>query len=142
MRIAIGSDHAGYQLKNEIKDALSSLGHDVEDLGPENAERVDYPVYAKKVAQAVSGGAAEKGVLVCGSGIGMSMTANKYRGIRAANCINEYQAQYSRLHNDANILCLGERVLDTAAAKALLQLFLKTEFEGGRHAQRVAQIHS
>ena len=142
MRIGIGSDHAGFQLKNHINKKLAEMGHEVVDMGPENAERVDYPVYAKKVAVAVSCGDVERGILVCGSGIGMAMTANKSNGVRAANCVSEFQARYSRLHNDANVLCLGERVVGIAVAESILEIFLTEEFEGGRHEDRVAQINN
>ena len=140
MRIGIGSDHAGFQLKEHLKKQLTSEGYEVVDMGPHAPERVDYPVFAKKVATALACGDVERGVLVCGSGIGMSMTANKTKGIRAANCVNEFQARYSRLHNDANLICIGERVVGIAVAESMLSVFLKTEFEGGRHAARVAQI--
>ncbi|MBL92785.1 MAG: ribose 5-phosphate isomerase B [Myxococcales bacterium] len=141
MRIGIGSDHAGFQLKSHIIKKMNEMGHDVVDMGPESAERVDYPVYAKKVSVAVACGDVERGILVCGSGIGMAMTANKSNGVRAANCVSEFQARYSRLHNDANVLCLGERVVGTAVAESILEIFLAEEFEGGRHADRVAQIN-
>ena len=140
MRIGIGSDHAGFQLKSHIIKKLNEMVHDVVDMGPENAERVDYPVFAKKVSVAVSCGDVERGVLVCGSGIGMAMTANKSNGVRAANCVSEFQARYARLHNDANVLCLGERVVGIAVAESILDIFLSEEFEGGRHTDRVAQI--
>ena len=140
MRIAIGSDHAGYQLKEHLRKLILEIGHEVVDMGPNSNDRVDYPVYAKKVATALACGDVERGVLVCGSGIGMAMTANKTRGVRAANCVSEFQARYARLHNDANLICLGERVVGVAIAEAMLDLFLNTAFEGGRHAARVAQI--
>ena len=142
MRIGIGSDHAGFQLKTHLQKMMLDAGHEVIDMGPENADRVDYPVFAKKVAVAVSCGDVERGLLVCGSGIGMAMTANKSQGVRAANCVNGFQARYSRLHNDANVLCLGERVVGVAVAESILETFLSTAFEGGRHADRVAQISS
>ena len=140
MRIGIGSDHAGFTLKEQVKKQLSELGHEVVDMGPNSADRVDYPVYAKKVATALACGDVERGVLVCGSGIGMAMTANKTRGVRAANCVSEFQARYARLHNDANLICLGERVVGIAVVESMMDVFLNTEFEGGRHAARVAQI--
>lgn len=138
--IAIGSDHAGYPLKEQIKQHLDDLGVAYEDFGTMGGEPIDYPIIAKKVAQAVAGGDCEKGILICGTGVGMSLCANKIRGIRAACCSDSYSVRYTRLHNDANILCIGARVLGYGLADELVDLFLTTEFEGGRHAQRVAMI--
>jgi len=140
MRIGIGSDHAGFTLKEHLKKQLAELGHEIVDMGPHLADRVDYPVYAKKVATALACGDVERGVLVCGSGIGMAMTANKTRGVRAANCVSEFQARYARLHNDANVICVGERVVGMSMAESMMAVFFNTEFEGGRHAARVEQI--
>lgn len=140
MKIAIGADHAGFQLKESLKVALKEAGHDVVDAGCPSEERCDYPDYARKVAQAVAQGKAERGVLVCGSGIGMCMSANKVKGIRAAVLRMEEDARLSREHNDANIACLGGRLTRPQEAQKLLSIFLKTPFEGGRHVPRVQKI--
>ncbi len=141
MRIALGSDHAGFDLKRLIAAHLEGRP-DVEviDLGPPDAARVDYPVYAERVGRAVTSGGAEFGVLVCGSGIGISIAANKVPGVRAALCHDDFTARMSRAHNDANILCLGARVLGVDTALSAVDAFLGGRFEGGRHAARVAQI--
>ncbi|NPA32743.1 MAG: ribose 5-phosphate isomerase B [Aquificae bacterium] len=140
MKIAIGSDHAGYPLKEKIKEFLSREGYEVLDFGTHTKDSTHYPLYAKHVAKAVLEGKAHRGILVCGTGIGMSITANKFPGIRAALCTNEYMARMSRLHNDANILCLGERVLGTELALSIVKVWLETPFEGGRHEKRVELI--
>jgi ribose 5-phosphate isomerase B len=140
MRIAIGSDHAGLQLKSELVIALTELRHDVEDLGTNSGASVDYPDYAKKVADHVAQAKAELGVLVCGTGIGMSISANKVRGVRAAVCRTEFEAKMARAHNDANVLCLGQRVTGSGLARAILEAFLDGKFEVGRHAMRVDKI--
>jgi len=140
MRIAVGSDHAGFELKESLKEKLLGGGHDVLDLGTDSAERVDYPEYAAKVGGAVASGEAERGVLVCGSGIGMCMGANRFPGVRAAVLQDEYDAEMSRLHNDANVACLGARKLDADRARELVELFLKSKFEGGRHEGRVKKL--
>ncbi len=139
--VAIGSDHAGFALKEFLIEHLAAQGFDVIDLGPENAQSVDYPDYAKKTCREVL----EKnilGVLICGTGIGMCMTANHIPGIRAALCDNEYLARMTRKHNDANVLCLGERVIGQGLAASVTDVFLETEFEGGRHKRRVDKIES
>lgn len=138
--IAIGSDHAGFELKRVLKNMLAEGGYAVSDLGTEGTESVDYPDFAQSVASEVSAGGADIGVLICGSGIGMSIAANRHPGIRAALCHDEETARLAREHNDANILVLGSRLVGEADAKACLRVFLETEFEGGRHARRVAKL--
>ncbi len=141
MDIVLGSDHAGFQLKEACKTFLEKEGeHQVEDMGVYDLQATDYPKIAHKVARAVTEGAYKRGVLICGSGIGMSMVANRYKGVRAALCDNLYSVRMSRLHNDANILTMGDRVLGVGFALEILDLFLKTEFEGGRHKSRIDQI--
>lgn len=138
--IAIGSDHAGYELKCEIIKYLNSQGIEYKDMGC-SGERTDYPIIAEAVCREITNKKAEKGILVCGTGIGMSMAANKINGIRAAVCSEEYTAKYTRLHNDANVLCIGGRVIGTGTAEEIVDIFLNTEFEGGRHLNRVEMIH-
>ena len=141
MRIAIASDHAGFEQKQALVDYLAQdLGCDVTDFGPDTDDRVDYPDYAEKVAHAVASGDADRGVLVCGTGIGMSMAANHIPGIRAALCGCEFQARATRQHNNANLLCLVERVTGQGVALDIAELFLNTAFEGGRHLRRINQI--
>lgn len=138
--IAIGSDHGGFKLKESIKKYLDGKHIEYKDFGTDSEASCDYPDYAKAVCQAVTTGAYEKGLLFCGTGIGISMAANKCRGIRAAVCSDAYSAKYSRLHNNANVLCLGGRVVGPGLAEELVEVFLNTEFEGGRHARRVQKI--
>lgn len=138
--VAIASDHAGFSLKAELVAELSKLGHTALDLGPNDAHSVDYPDFATKVTGAVTEKSAELGVLVCGSGIGMAITANKVRGIRAALCRTEFEARLSRQHNDANVLCLGQRITGPGLAIEILKAFLSASFEGGRHQARVEKI--
>ncbi|MBX5481672.1 MAG: ribose 5-phosphate isomerase B [Myxococcaceae bacterium] len=140
MKIAIASDHAGLRLKVELVELLLSRGHELDDLGTYNNDSVDYPDFATQVALAVREGRADRGVLICGTGIGMSIVANKYRGIRAAVCTSEFEAKMARAHNDANVLCLGQRVIGPGLAGTILQAFLDTPFEGGRHERRVQKI--
>jgi len=140
MKIAIGADHAGFELKNHLGEVLRQTGHEVCDLGTHSAESTDYPDYAARVAKAVASGAAERGVLVCGTGVGMSIAANKVQGIRAAVGIQIEQVRLIRGHNDANVLTLGARFTDPETARELLLAFLDAPFEGGRHERRVAQI--
>ena len=140
MRIAVGSDHAGFELKESLKEKLLAGGHDVLDLGTDSSERVDYPEYAAKVGHAVDSGEAERGVLVCGSGIGMCMGANRFPGVRAAVLQDEYDAEMSRTHNDANVACLAARKLNADRARELVEVFLKSKFEGGRHEGRVKKL--
>ncbi len=140
MRIALASDHAGFGLKQNIAARLAALGHDVHDLGTHGTESVDYPEFGFAVAHAVTSGAAECGVLVCGSGIGVSIAANRVAGARAARCTSEFDARLARQHNDANILCLGSRVTGPGLAESILDAFLGAGFDGGRHARRVAMM--
>lgn len=140
MLVALGSDHAGVDLKAELVEELKRLGHGVLDLGPATTASVDYPDFAVKTCAAVTSGQADLGVLVCGTGIGMSMTANKVTGIRAALCRSEFEARMARMHNDANVLCLGQRVTGVGLAQEILKAFLTATFEGGRHAGRVEKI--
>ncbi len=140
MRIAIGSDHAGFPLKERIKNFLIEKGHEVIDFGTTSRDSTHYPLFAKEVSLAVQRGEAERGILVCGTGIGMSITANKFKGVRAALCFNEYMARMSRLHNDANVLCLGDRVLGEELALSIVEVWLETPFEGGRHTKRLELI--
>ena len=137
MKIAIGCDHGGFELKNEIKNHLVERGFAVEDFGITELHKVDYPEIAVKVAHAVADGKCDRGILVCGTGIGMSIAANKVKGIRAAVCSDHFSAKYTRLHNDANILCMG---VGPGVGVELADLFVDTEYEGGRHAKRVAMI--
>lgn len=138
--IAIGSDHAGYALKSALVTELQALGYDPLDLGPASEASVDYPDFAYAVANAVAGGRAVSGVLVCGTGIGMSIAANRHAGIRAALCTDGLMARYSREHNDANILVLGSRIIGSEVALDCLRQFLATPFSGGRHTGRVAKL--
>ncbi|HEY9856580.1 MAG TPA: ribose 5-phosphate isomerase B [Stenomitos sp.] len=140
MRLAIGSDHAGYDLKESIKAWLLEAGHQVEDLGCHSPERCDYPEFAQKVAMAVAGTPVERGVLVCGSGIGVSIAANRIAGVRAALVNEPLSARLSREHNDANVVCLGSRLVGPDMAREIVRVFLETPFAGGRHQARVEQI--
>ena len=138
--VAIASDHAGYEMKTALKEEISSLGYGVLDLGTDGPDSVDYPDFAHALAEAIIKGLAERGVLVCGSGIGVSITANRHPGIRASLCHNVETARLSRQHNDANVLALGGRIVGIEVARNCLKTFLETEFEGGRHARRVAKM--
>jgi ribose 5-phosphate isomerase B len=140
MRIAIGADQGGYELKQPIAEFLIAEGHEVSDLGIRRLESVDYPDIAALVARAVAAGEAERGIIICGTGIGVSLAANKVRGIRAALCTDCYMARMAREHNDAQILCLGGRVLGIGSALDIVRVFLTSTFLGGRHARRVAKI--
>jgi ribose 5-phosphate isomerase B len=140
MRIAIGADHAGYEAKEQLKRWLVERGHDVEDAGTNGTASVDYPDFASVVGTSVARGAAAAGVLICGSGIGMSIAANKISGVRAAHCTDCYQARVARQHNNANVLCLGARVSGLGAMEDTLESFLGHSFDGGRHAARVEKI--
>lgn len=140
MKIAIGSDHRGYQAKERIKALLLDMGLEVEDVGTFANQACDYPDTGFAGAGLVGGGAADRGILLCGSGIGMSITANKVRGVRAALCHDELTAQMSRRHNDANVLCLPADLLGDALMQGIVRVWLSTEFEGGRHARRVDKI--
>ncbi len=138
--VAVAADHAGYELKSVLKAELEAMGYEVLDLGTEGAESVDYPDFADALAGAIRDGRAERGVLVCGSGIGISIAANRHREIRAAPCHDARSARLARQHNDANVLALGARLIGVEAAKDCLKTFMATEFEGGRHARRVAKL--
>ncbi|HUW57752.1 MAG TPA: ribose 5-phosphate isomerase B [Planctomycetota bacterium] len=140
MKIAVGSDHAAFEHKQYVVRELREAGHEVSELGATSTEPYDYPDAAAAVARAVSGGKVARGVLLCGTGLGMCMTANKVHGIRAAACHDEYTTIMSRSHNDANVLCLGGRVLTPDKAMQLVHLWLKTPFEGGRHTPRLKKI--
>lgn len=139
-RIAIGSDHAGYESKERAKREIEALGFSVEDMGTNSAESVDYPDFGAAVGRAVADGEAVRGVVICGSGIGISMAANKVAGVRAALCWNEETARLARQHNDANVLCLGARFIAPELAARMIRAFLETEFDGGRHQQRVEKL--
>ena len=140
MRISVGSDHAGFELKEKLEAHLKALGHDVIDVGTHNSDSVDYPDLAAKVGTAVASGEAERGVLVCGSGIGVAIAANKIEGVRAANVYDPEMAKMSRLHNDANVVTMGGRYLPDDTAQEIVDTFIATAFEGGRHQRRVDKI--
>jgi ribose 5-phosphate isomerase B len=140
VKIIIASDHAGLELRQDLVSSLRERGVSFDDVGPVSRDSVDYPDFATKVAKAVASGQYTLGVLVCGTGIGMSIVANKYRGIRAALCSTEFEARMARSHNDANILCVGQRVVGAGVARGILEVFLATPFEGGRHEKRVQKI--
>ncbi|HSV73179.1 MAG TPA: ribose 5-phosphate isomerase B [Chthonomonadales bacterium] len=141
MRIAIASDHAGYHLKNQLRDTLRAEGYQVEDLGADGGKSSDYPDYAVQVAKAVSLGEAERGVLICGTGVGMSLAANRVRGVRAAAVSEPVTARLSREHNDANVVCIGERIVGPEMALDIVRTFLSARFsEGERHVRRIGKI--
>ena len=140
MKYFIGADHAGVDFKSFVKELFEKRGHEVIDMGPSTKDRVDYPDFAAKVCNEVLKNENSKGILICGSGIGMSMSANKFDGIRAALCHNEYSAVMARQHNDANVLCLGERVSGPGIIEAIVNAWDTNSFEGGRHTGRVAKI--
>ncbi len=140
MKIAIGCDHGGLEIKNAIIEDLKNKGVECIDFGTYTADSVDYPVYAKKVCAAVQSGDCTLGILCCGTGIGMSMTANKQKGIRAAVLSDDFSAEMTRRHNNANVLCLGGRVIDSPKAVELANLFINTPYEGGRHDKRIAMM--
>lgn len=140
MKIAMGSDHAGFELKEAVKSQLEAGGHEVEDVGTNSAESTDYPPFAARAAELVADGKAEKGVIVCGSGVGVSIVANKVDGVRAVNAHDVAEAEMSRRHNDANVVTLSGARLDPEAARPIVEAFLTTGFDGGRHARRVGEI--
>ncbi len=140
MRIAVGSDHRGYLLKEKIVALLNAAGHEVEDAGATGSESVDYPDYASVVAKKVSNGDLDRGILICGTGIGMSIAANKFPGVRAAPCTDEVTAEISRRHNDLNVLCLSADLLSPRVVERMVEVWVKTDFEGGRHARRLEKI--
>ena len=140
MKIAIGSDHGGFHLKEMIRGLVTELGHEVHDLGCYSFESVDYPDIAKFVSEQVDSGAMDRGILICGTGIGMSMAANRYQHVRAALCHDHYTARMSREHNNANVLCMGERVIGIGVAEEIVRIWLEIEFSGGRHLGRIEQF--
>lgn len=140
MKVALGADHAGYALKIAVAKHLIDAGHEITDLGTHSEESVDYPPICASVGRAVVAGDAERGIVIGGSGQGEAIAANKVRGVRAALCLDEYTARFARLHNDANVLSLGGRILGETFALSIVDVFLETEFEGGRHVRRVQQI--
>lgn len=142
MKIAIGCDHAGFSLKNEILSLLNDLGMGWKDFGTESEDSVDYPDFGEKVAKEVAGGNFDRGILLCGTGIGMSIVANKFPGIRAALCSDSYSAKMSRLHNDANLLVLPARTIRKETATEIVRLWFETTFEGGRHQKRLDKIRT
>ncbi|NOZ24883.1 MAG: ribose 5-phosphate isomerase B [Nitrospirae bacterium] len=140
MKIAIGCDHAGLQLKENIKTLLVSLGVEILDYGTGDSCSVDYPDYGERVSDAVSSGAVERGILICGTGLGMSIVANKFPGVRATLCHNSFTARMGRLHNDSNILVLGARTIDERIAAEIVRIWIETPFEGERHSRRLEKI--
>ena len=140
MRIAIGSDHAGFELKEHVKAQLEASGHDIVDVGTDSDESTDYPTFARPAAELVAKGDAERGVVVCGSGVGVSIVANKVKGVRAVNAHDADEAQLARAHNNVNVVALSGRTIEPEQADEIVQAFLDGEFEGGRHEQRVALI--
>ncbi len=140
MKIVVASDHRGFQVKSRILTQIAELRHETIDMGPVTSEIVDYPDFGAKASQAVSDGHADRAILICGSGIGMSIVANKFPGVRAALCHDELTAEMSRRHNDANVLCLSADLLGERLTSRMIELWLTTEFEGGRHARRIGKI--
>ena len=140
MRVAVASDHGGYKLKEKVKEYLESRDIDVIDLGTNSEESVDYPEYGRACAKAVAGGEADRGIVCCGTGIGISIAANKVNGIRCGLCTNVEMAKLTRQHNDANMLAMGGRIIDDETAIAITEAFIDTEFEGGRHQRRIDKI--
>ena len=141
MKIALGADHGGFELKETIKKALEADGHTIVDLGTHSTDSVDYPYYGAAVGRAVADGTVDRGIAVCGTGIGISIAANKIKGVRAALCTSLYMAELTRRHNDSNVLCLGGRVTDLELGVQIAKLWIETEFEGGRHQKRIDMIH-
>jgi ribose 5-phosphate isomerase B len=140
MRIAVGTDHRGYQIRSKVIELVERLGHEVEDVGTFSSEAVDYPDIAAQVSRKVSQGEADRGILVCGTGLGMCIAANKLQGIRAAACHDDLTAEMSRRHSDANVLCLSADLLGERLINRMIELWLSTPFEGGRHAQRIEKM--
>ena len=138
--IGIADDHGGFALKQSVSDEIRALGYDVLDLGTDSEESVDYPDFAEKLVSAIGRGDISRGALICGTGIGISIAANRHAGIRAALCYDEDTASLARQHNNANVICLGGRKTDSEQARTMIRLFLETEFEGGRHARRVGKM--
>lgn len=142
MKIAIGNDHVAVSMKNHIKEYLEAKGYEVVNFGTDSEERTDYPIYGKKVADAIVSGECELGILICGTGIGISLAANKVKGIRAAVCSEPYSARLTRQHNNANIIAFGARVVGEATAEMIVDEFLSAEYEGGRHQRRIDMIEA
>ena len=142
MKIGIGNDHSALELKAEIIEFIKSKGHEVVDYGTYTSESCDYPVYGEKVGRAVAAGEVDRGILICGTGLGISLAANKVKGVRAAVCSEPYTAKMSRLHNDCNVLAFGARVVGAELAKMIVDVWLGTEFEGGRHQRRVDLLNA
>jgi ribose 5-phosphate isomerase B len=142
VRIAIGSDHRGFALKEAFKELLAELGHEWVDFGCQSEESVDYPDIAQPLAKAVAAGEYQRGILICGSGVGMSIAANKVKGVRAALCENSFTARLARRHSDANVLCLGAWCIGQGLAEEIVRVFLSEDFEGGRHARRLEKIRA
>jgi ribose 5-phosphate isomerase B len=140
MKIAIASDHRGVRVKGQIVAQLTDIGHEVVDFGPAGQESVDYPDFARQVAQALSRHEVDRGILICGTGLGMCIAANKFPGVRAVSCHDDFTAELSRRHNDANVMCLSADLLGDKLLKRIVEIWLSTEFEGGRHARRVDKI--
>lgn len=140
MKIAIGNDHVALEMKNHIAKYLQDKGHEIVNFGTDSSERCDYPIYGKKIADAVASGECDIGILICGTGIGISLAANKVKGIRAAVCSDPYSARLTRQHNNANIIAFGARVIGTATAEMIVDEFLAAEYEGGRHQNRIDMI--
>lgn len=140
MKIALGADHAGFTLKEAVKSHLEGLGHEVTDVGTHSTDRTDYPMWGQRTARVVTSGQADFGIIVCGSGIGISIAANKVAGARCVVCTEPYSAQMGRRHNNANMLAMGERFVGVDMALAIVDAFLAAEFEGGRHAERVSLL--
>ena len=140
MKIGIANDHTALEMKKDIIAYLESKGHEIVDYGTDSTESTDYPIWGEKVANAVAGGEVEKGIAICGTGLGISLACNKVNGIRACVCSEPYTAKYSRLHNNCNIICFGARVIGIEMAKMIVDEFFETEFEGGRHQRRVDMI--
>ena len=138
--IVLGSDHAGFHLKEMLCEYVANKGYNVINVGTDSEESCDYPVFAGKLCKTIKEGKADLGILVCGTGVGMSMAANKYKGIRAACCSDTFSARLTRVHNDANVLCFGERVVGAGLATELVDAFLGAEFEGGKHKRRIAMF--
>jgi ribose 5-phosphate isomerase B len=140
MKVAIASDHRGFHLKEQVISLLKAQGHEVIDDGPSSIASVDYPDFAALVAKKVSSGAVDRGILICGTGIGMAIAANKFKNVRAAACVDEVTAELSRRHNNLNVLCLSGDLLSTRITERLVDIWMKTDFEGGRHERRVEKI--
>ena len=139
-KVAVGSDHAGFEYKNRLAAYLRERGYEVTDVGCDSEESCHYPIFAHRLCSLIQDGKCDAGILICGTGIGMSIAANKHKGIRAAACSEAFSARLTRERNDANVLCLGARVIDYPTAQSLSELFLTTEFVGGKHATRVAML--